>query len=169
MKQQLGTILIALWAIPALAGPARPGVAVARAWLVPVEDSGRLEVVDDPRPPDAAEALYTLRFRYDGEGDAEGLEIVQRVPAGTRYVPGSATGPGAVVTFSVDGGTAFDIPEALEVAGPSGPARPATADDYTHIRWSLPGRFPPGTSGVVSFRAQPVEQATEPAAAGNGR
>lgn len=181
MKPLFGIILFAAWALAAASGPGRPGVLVTRAWLVPVEDSGRLEVVPGARPAEASEILYTIRFRYDGEVAAEGLEIVQRVPAGTRYVAGSATGPGAVVTFSVDDGQVFDLPGALGVPGADGEDRPATADDYTHLRWLLPGRFPPGTGGVLSFRARPLESDTadsspvpsgpdaEPAAPDEGR
>jgi uncharacterized repeat protein (TIGR01451 family) len=170
MNRRFAATLLALAALVAGAaeGPGRPGVYVVRAWLVPVADTGRLEVVPDPRPDEAVEAVYTIRFRYDGETEAQELEVTQSVPVGMRYVAGSATGPGAVVTFSVDGGESFDVPEALTAAG-DGEARPATADNYTHIRWQLRGVFPPGVGGVLSFRTRPVEQPAEPADGGEGR
>lgn len=162
MNRGFSGVLTVLWSAAALAEPARPGVNVDRLWLVPVEDTGIYEAVADPLPEGTGEALYSVRFRYDGEADAEeGLEIIQRMPVGMLYVPGSATGPGAVVTFSVDGGESYDIPEALSVREDGDTSRPATADDYTHIRWLLPGRFPPGLSGVVSFRARQAEAGAE--------
>jgi hypothetical protein len=171
MNRRFAAIFLALAALGAGAdeGPARPGTSVVRAWLVPVADTGRLEVVPGPRPDEAVEALYTVRFRYDGETEVQGLEVVQRVPVGMRYVAGSATGPDAVVTFSVDDGESFDIPEALTVAAGEGEARPAMADDYTHICWQLPGVFPPGVGGVLSFRTRPLEPSAEPANGREGR
>jgi len=165
-----GVSAVFLFGLAALAGadPGVPGVSVERAWLVAVEDTGRLEMVPGPRPDGAAEALYTIRFRYDGETDADGLVIVQPLPAGGRYIAGSATGPGASVTFSVDGAETFSPAESLIVVDEAGQARAATADDYTHVRWELPGRFPPGMGGIVSYRAWFGGAAGEPAARAAG-
>jgi hypothetical protein len=168
MKRVLAAVFLAGFAVLAGADPGRPGVSVSRAWLVQVEDSGRVESVPGPRPPGAAEALYTIRFRYDGETDAPGLVIVQPLPAGGRYIAGSAAGPGASVTFSVDGGETFGPADSLAVPDEAGEARPAIADDYTHIRWELPGRFPPGMGGIVSYRARFGGGAGEPAEGAEG-
>ena len=104
--------------------------------------------------PAEAERLYTVRFRYRGTGPAQGLVLVVPLPVDTWYVPDSATGPGAVISFSVDRGASFDLPEALVARNEAGDERPATPADYTHIRWELAGEFPPGLSGIVSFRAR---------------
>ncbi len=163
MKPWPAAVLVACLAAPALADDAaRPAVRVEREWLLPAHDGQAPERVKDPRPDEATEALYTLRFRYDGEDATQRLAVIQPVPVGMRYSPGSATGPGAVITFSVDGGETFDIPEALSVAVEGGEARPATADDYTHIRWELAGAFPPGLAGILSFRASTAPAAVEP-------
>ena len=156
MNRRFAAIFLAVAALGAGAGegPARPGTYVARAWLVPVADTGRLEVVPGPRPDEAVEALYTIRFRYDGETEVQGLEVVQPVPVGMRYVAGSATGPDAVVTFSVDGAESFDVPEALTVEAGDGELRPAMADDYTHIRWTFQFKLKPGDVAPVWFRAR---------------
>ena len=163
MTRGIAAIFLVALAGLAAAEPGRPGVAVERAWLVPVEDSGRMELVSGPRPADATDALYTIRFRYDGESEADGLVIVQGMPAGARYLAGSASGPGASISFSVDGGETFGPPETLAVLDGPGDARDATADDYTHVRWEIPGRFPPGMSGIVSYRARFGEPAGAPA------
>jgi hypothetical protein len=59
----------------------------------------------------------------------------------------------AVVTYSVDGGESFDLPENLLVTGPDNTQQPADPADYTHVRWTLPDPVPPGAQGAVSFWA----------------
>jgi hypothetical protein len=141
--------------------PATPRVEVETDWLAPDEAGDGYRLVRGPQPSGATEQLVSLRFRHLGETPAPGLRIVAALPAGTRYVAGSATGPGALVSYSVDGGASFAAPEALVVPSENGdaPPRPATPEDYTHIRWDLPGHHAPGTGGLVSFRVRPLEDA----------
>lgn len=145
--------------------PARPKVLLEVGWLVPVEGSETLRLVTGEPPQDPAETLFSLRFRYEGEAPAEGLRIVQAVPEGMHYLAGTATGPGAVVRFSVDGGRTFGPAESLTVTEPEPETaqKPAVAADYSHIRWDLPGLHPPGISGLVSFRARPAGPAANAA------
>jgi hypothetical protein len=145
--------------------PAKPDVVVESAWLVMDADSTLLRVSATP-PEEAADAaggggeqLFTARFRYRGEAPAHGLRIVLAVPAGLRYVAGSATGPGVELSYSVDGGEAFapagELLAPVDPADPEAGMRAARAEDYSHIRWDLPGIFAPGVTGLVSFRASP--------------
>jgi hypothetical protein len=147
-------------AAPPAPPPGRPRVTLESAWLVADETSGQLRVVGVKPPEPAPQRLYTARFRHDGIIVVTGLEIVLEIPAGMRYVVGSATGPGARVTFSVDGGQSFAPPDSLRVAtdpaDPESAMRRARAREYTHIRYELPGEYPPGTAGLVSFRARPA-------------
>jgi hypothetical protein len=73
--------------------------------------------------------------------------IVQAVPAGTAYAVGSASGPGATVSCSRDGGDSFGAE-----CGPDGNDQGA-ASACTHLRWELAGPIAPGLTGMVSFRA----------------
>jgi len=57
------------------------------------------------------------------------------------------------VSFSVDGGRTFDLPENLWVPGPGAQLRPATAADYTHIRWQLKHRLNANSVAFARFRA----------------
>lgn len=125
--------------------PAEPRIAVDSAWVVAREDGGERLVAELP-PDGAAAQLVTLRFRHEGAEPAASLRIVHPVPAGTRFVPGSATGPGAVLSYSIDGGQTFAAPG--ELPDPA---------EVTHIRWDLPGEHPPGLAGLVSFRVRAAE------------
>jgi uncharacterized repeat protein (TIGR01451 family) len=100
---------------------------------------------------------YTLAYANRGDEAAREAVVDDPVPEGTRYVAGSATGAGADITFSVDGGKTFAKAEQLtvEVKLPGGKTekRPASPDAYTHVRWTLK-EVPAGTSGALAFRVQ---------------
>lgn len=150
-------------AAPAAEPFTEPRVQLESAWLVADEASGRMRLVDGSQPPGARERLYTARFRNEGGRAAGGLQITVALPPAMRYVADSAVGPGAEISFSADGGRNFAAPAELTVPedpdDPHSAARRATADDYSHVRWRLPGEFPPGTTGLVSFRARPESEA----------
>jgi hypothetical protein len=136
-------------------------VSVESAWLLVALDAGAETLATGVRPEGAVERLYTVRFRYEGETAADGLQITLAIPEDVHYVAGSATGPGAEIAYSVDGGRSFGAPGALALpvgeAGAGAETRRAAPPDYSHIRWTLPGAHPPGRTGLVSFRARPVE------------
>jgi uncharacterized repeat protein (TIGR01451 family) len=95
---------------------------------------------------------YTLRITNPTAVFARNVAVVQPVPANTAYIGDSAAGPGAIVTFSADGGSTF-APAAtlkIEVEGTTQPAQPA---QYTHIRWQLRNPLAPGATALARFRA----------------
>jgi uncharacterized repeat protein (TIGR01451 family) len=102
------------------------------------------------------DVLYTVTYTNKTTTPAEKVLITNAVPPHTRYKEGSAAGEGADITFSVDGGKTFAAPGKLTVSikDKDGKAvvRPATAPDYTHIRWSLRDNVAPGRTGTVTFR-----------------
>lgn len=51
--------------------------------------------------------FYTVQIRNPTALAVRDVAVVQRIPANTTYVPGSASGPSTAVTFSVDGGRTF--------------------------------------------------------------
>ena len=71
----------------------------------------------------------------------------------TRYRSGSARGGDTDITFSADGGKHYAAPGELTVKLKDGRKRPATASDYTHIKWKFKAPVAPGASGAVSYRA----------------
>lgn len=84
---------------------------------------------------------YTLRITNQTTVPLRNVAVVQPVPANTTYLADSASGPGAAVSFSVDGGLSF-VPE-----------RPGQVSHYTHIRWQLRNPLAPGATALARFRA----------------
>jgi uncharacterized repeat protein (TIGR01451 family) len=95
---------------------------------------------------------YTVRVKNVGATFARDVIITQRIPVNTTYVEGSASGPGANVTFSVDGGQTFEAPDKLtiDIEGSTQLAQPA---QYTHIRWHLRNPLAPEAVALARFRA----------------
>lgn len=79
---------------------------------------------------------YTVRITNQTTVPLRNVAVVQSVPANTTYLADSAAGPGADVSFSVDGGRSFAPPQALTIEV-EGAQQPAQAAQYTHIRWQL--------------------------------
>lgn len=129
--------------------PATPVVTLESGWIAADESGADARIVARPPAGRPSEQIYTGRFHYQGEAPARGLRIVLPIPPGMRYISGSATGPGAELSYSADGGRSFAPADQLPAPG-----------DYTHIRWDLPGRYAPGTRGLVSFRAIPRADGT---------
>jgi uncharacterized repeat protein (TIGR01451 family) len=95
---------------------------------------------------------YTVRITNQTTVPLRNVTVVQPVPANTVYIADSASGPGANVSFSTDGGHAFAAASALtvELDGIRQPAQPA---QYTHIRWELRNPLAPGATALARFRA----------------
>jgi uncharacterized repeat protein (TIGR01451 family)/fimbrial isopeptide formation D2 family protein len=112
-----------------------------------------------------SDILYELAFTNAGSlavGDpAVGLPLVVQdaIPAGVRYVAGSATNAnllpagaaGYTVLFSTNGGSAWLT------------AEPADAAAVTHIQWWLQGPLAVGAAGAVRFSATVCTPFLEPA------
>jgi len=81
---------------------------------------------------------YSVAYTSDGSTGAHNVVVVDEVPAPAVYVAGSATGAGATIAFSHDGGLTFDSSEAAPV---------------THVRFLFPAPMAPGASGTVTFEA----------------
>jgi uncharacterized repeat protein (TIGR01451 family) len=97
--------------------------------------------------------LYTLEVCNTGAKTLDAPIIIHPIPEHMRYVANSAVGPGAEVSYSVDGGHSFDSAENLHVNGVGGAPRAAAAADYTHIRWRLKNSLKVNSVAFVRFRA----------------
>ncbi|MBU5612069.1 DUF11 domain-containing protein [Geomonas azotofigens] len=102
------------------------------------------------------EIIYTLNYVNSGTEAAKNVVISDPVPAGTQYIPGSASETGEL-TFSIDKGKTFKKPTLLtyEVKAGTGKSekKVASPDEYTDVRWTIP-QVPAGGKGAVSFKVK---------------
>jgi hypothetical protein len=99
--------------------------------------------------------IVSVRFTNVSSSVVDTVRITSPIPADVKYVPGSASGPGSEVLFSVDNGRTFGRPAELTLRAPNGGTRVADAADYTHVRWVLHSPLDAGATGVARFRAVP--------------
>lgn len=95
---------------------------------------------------------YTVRITNQTTVPLRNVAVVQPIPANTTYLADSAAGPGAIVSFSVDGGLSFAPAQSLMIEA-NGVKQPAQATQYTHIRWLLRNPLAPGATALARFRA----------------
>jgi hypothetical protein len=99
------------------------------------------------------EVIYRLLIRNTTAIAQPPPTVDYPIPEHMRYVADSAVGAGATVSYSVDGGRSFARPEELFMTAEDGQKRPATAEDYTHIRWQLKHILKGNSVAGASFRA----------------
>jgi uncharacterized repeat protein (TIGR01451 family) len=116
-------------------------------------DRGTSKLVPADRVVPGDEVIYTLAVRNTGAAAVAAPTVTKAVPEHTVYIADSAVGPGAEVSYSVDGGRTFDRAENLTVQGADGHPRPALAADITHIRWQLKNSLQSNSVAFVRFRA----------------
>lgn len=97
--------------------------------------------------------VYTITFRNTGAEPADNVIITNPISENLTYVAESAFGPGMVLEFSVDGGETFAAADDLTIEE-DGESRPASAEDYTHIRWVMQDDLASGAQGMARFTAQ---------------
>ena len=130
--------------------------AVAEQEREVINDKGEKELERFPAakviPGD--EVIYSVHYTHTGTAPADNVVITNPVPENMLYTPASASGVDTVISFSVDNGKTYDLPEKLTVTAADGSQRPARASDYTHIKWAFQKSMSPGQKGQVSFRAR---------------
>lgn len=98
--------------------------------------------------------IFTNRYVNNGKEPADAVVVTNPVPEHMVYVEGTAEGKGTRIEFSIDKGKSYGALGKLMVKGKDGKEKPASAADYTHIRWTLEKSIAPGGKGSVSFRAK---------------
>jgi uncharacterized repeat protein (TIGR01451 family) len=99
---------------------------------------------------------YSVIARNAGELPVRDLSITQPVPLGTRYILDSAamtTDHAPQITYSIDNGQTFTANPTIQVTLPNGKVetRPAPAEMYTHVRWTLTRALDPAVPAKVSY------------------
>jgi len=97
--------------------------------------------------------VYTTHYKNNGAETATNIAVTNVIAKEMHYIAGSADNNHTAVTYSVDGGKHFGAEQDLVVATKDGKSRPATANDYTHIRWQI-SELKPGAEGSVSYKAR---------------
>jgi uncharacterized repeat protein (TIGR01451 family) len=98
---------------------------------------------------------YTITYSNTGSAEVRDAVIIDPIPAGTAYLPGSVEGANAEITFSLDGKT-FQSPPLLKykvkATGTSEQEFSASPEMYTHIRWKIVKPVAKGGHGTVRFK-----------------
>ena len=152
-----GTLLTLLVTVAAVGQV--PGNPLAIRSIAEVESLSRangrevVKLIPADRVVPGDRVIYTLEVRNTGATALDAPIVIHPVPEHMRYVADSAVGPGAEVSYSVDGGHSYERAENLKVPGVDGRLRPAVAADYTNIRWQLKNRLKANSVAFVRFRA----------------
>jgi len=112
----------------------------------------------DPRVLRPGEIVrYRLTFTNITRDSVRNVQFNDPVPAGLRYVAGSARADrsNVLIEFSIDSGRTYsERPEIEEVVNGQKGRRPAPAESYTHVRWSVLGWIRSKTKVTAEFNAQ---------------
>lgn len=96
--------------------------------------------------------FYTITFTNISDEVADNVVITNPIAENLTYVDGSAAGEGMKIQFSADGGETFAAIAELIVTEDGG-TRPATAEDLTHVRWTMRNDLAAGAQGIARFAA----------------
>jgi uncharacterized repeat protein (TIGR01451 family) len=159
LRKTVVPLVIALLALPLVAWAA-PQVSIditAEKEIVVIENGAQVKKIVEAKDIFPGEVItYTLAYRNSGDEAATNVVVVDPIPDGTSYLPGSAS-EDSEVTFSIDQGQSFKKPSLLtyEVTTPEGKKekRVASPEEYTHIRWTVP-TVAPGAQGSVNFKVK---------------
>jgi uncharacterized repeat protein (TIGR01451 family) len=99
------------------------------------------------------EVIYVTTVRNLGKEPAERVVVDNPMPEHMLYRGASVLDESGTVEVSVDGGKRYGLLAALEVDDGLGKARPAEADDVTHVRFKMNRPLRAGGSNRFGFRA----------------
>lgn len=155
MKKMMGAAILMVATFAAVAAP-KLSLDIQAEKEVSVDRNG--ETVTERVPANEVEPgqtiYYTLSYRNDGDEAARNVQLKDKLPENTTYVPDSAWGDGATIEFSIDGAESFKKPSRLtyEVENAEGETEmvEANVENYTHIRWVV-DEVPVGADGQVGY------------------
>jgi len=121
---------------------------------VPIENgASKIEWIQPNSITPGDRVGYRLIVENKGDKPADNIVLNNPVPENTLYVDGSARGANSSIVFSVDQGKTFAKPEKLFIQK-DGKKLPATAKDYSNIRWILNSVLKAGEKGSVQYVVQ---------------
>ncbi|MDH5234113.1 MAG: hypothetical protein OEW77_04075 [Gemmatimonadota bacterium] len=136
------------------AGPQRELVATAEN-VTAAKSPSRRSSANAVQPGDTVR--YRLTFTNLRPDSVQNVQFTDPVPAGLRYVAGSARAnrPNVLVEFSIDSGRTYsERPEVEVVIDGRKERRPAPPGSYTNVRWSVRGWIRSNAQVTAEFDAQ---------------
>lgn len=124
------------------------------ATNVTAEAAGRDDAANAILPGDVIE--YVLTFTNVQEVAVQDIVFENPLTSGLVLILGSAEADrdGVQIDFSIDGGATWSsAPEVEVVEGGASVRRPAPAEAYTDVRWTITDSVAPGDQVVARFRA----------------
>ena len=100
---------------------------------------------------------YHLLFTNVSAGSVHGIVLDNPIPAGLRFAPGSAKADRAdvAILYSIDGGKTYAAAPMIDaIVDGQHEQRPAPAEMYTHVRWTVRGDVPKGAQIRAEYDAQ---------------
>ena len=154
----VGTLCANLVAPSSAAAQAQaPKALVITAHNVTAETAGAAENRAVAKPGDVIR--YALVFTNVTTGPVKNVQFVDPIPQGTVYVLGSAAADRpARIEYSTDGGKSYSAQPTIAVTQDGKTVeRPAPAERYTHVRWTVLGSLASGAKVQAEFRTQITE------------
>ncbi|MEZ5499166.1 MAG: hypothetical protein R3E77_07025 [Steroidobacteraceae bacterium] len=126
---------------------------VAEVEVSSVENGERVtRLVPATKVVPGDEVVWTVTASNVCKSSVEKVVINNPVPEHMAYVANSAVGPGTEVSYSLDG-ERYGKAEQLVVTDADGSQRPARADEYGFLRWTLESSLKPGAVAFARYRA----------------
>ena len=100
---------------------------------------------------------YHLLFTNVSNGAVRGIVLDNPIPTGLRYEAGSAKADRAdvAILYSIDGGKTYAAAPMIDaIVDGQHEQRPAPAEMYTHVRWTVRGDVPKGAQIRAEYDAQ---------------
>ncbi len=106
---------------------------------------------------------YSLAFTNRTSGRVNHVQFVDPLPKGLVYRTGSARADKPVrIEYSIDGGKSYTARPMIAVMEAGRRVeKPAPAESYTHIRWTVSGPLAAGAQVTAGFQAEISKSASE--------
>ena len=106
---------------------------------------------------------YSLAFTNTTRGTVNNVQFVDPLPRGLVYRTGSARADKSVrIEYSIDGGKSYTARPMIAVTEAGRRVeKPAPAESYTHIRWTVSGPLASAAQVTAGFQAEVSKSAIE--------
>ncbi len=121
--------------------------------VIKADGSSKIEWVTADSIVPGDKVGYRIIVNNNGTEPADSIVLDNPVPQHTVYVAGSARGANSKIEYSVDSGKSYNMPEKLFITK-NGKKYPATAKDYSHVKWTLTHALKAGESTQVQYVVQ---------------